>query len=113
MKHNIWKVPFLVAVLAAAGCTDSGTQLDDPALASPMLQTSVHLRVSALVLFPYVTMVTSGSGKIEPSSAWDGTPHNFFNDPGCHGHSHGCSRYEPFAPGTWPERMSVTQRAWL
>jgi hypothetical protein len=72
--------------------------------------------VSGVLLFPFenVVIVTSGGtstggdgtevlvelpsrGQVEPSTEWDGAPHNFFNDGGCATTDNDCYRYQTFA----------------
>jgi hypothetical protein len=86
--------------------------------------------VSGVLLFPYsaVATVTTGGvtvggdgteviveqpsyGAVDASLAWDGAPHNFFNDAGCAAGSNDCFRYEafaqPLAAGATSEAHSV------
>jgi hypothetical protein len=86
--------------------------------------------VSGVLLFPYsaVATVTTGGvsvggdgteviveqpsyGAVDASIAWDGAPHNFFNDAGCSAGSNDCFRYEafaqPLAAGATSEAHSV------
>jgi hypothetical protein len=86
--------------------------------------------VTGVFLFPYsaVATVTTGGvsvggdgteviseqpsfGAVDASAAWDGSPHNFFNDAGCAAGSNDCFRYEaytqPLAAGSTSEARSV------
>ena len=86
--------------------------------------------VSGVLLFPYsaVATVTTGGvsvggdgteviveqpsyGAVDASIAWEGAPHNFFNDAGCGAGSSDCFRYEafaePLAAGSTSEARSV------
>jgi hypothetical protein len=86
--------------------------------------------VTGVFLFPHENVVTTTSGgasvggdgtdviveqpsvgAIEPSTTWDGSPHNFFNDGGCGGGSTDCFRYEaytqPLAAGGTSEARTV------
>jgi hypothetical protein len=53
---------------------------------------------SGLLLFPFSTTVSAGSGNIAPSPDWDGAPINFFNDTdaGCSLYKSDCYRYEAY-----------------
>jgi hypothetical protein len=72
--------------------------------------------VAGVFLFPFSTNVTTTSGgvsvggdgtdviidlpntgNVAPSTDWDGSPFNFFNDNGCAAGSNDCYRYESFA----------------
>jgi Tol biopolymer transport system component len=51
----------------------------------------------ALLLFPFATRLTAGSGAIDASTDWDGGLFNFCRDGNCGAKSNSdCSRYEPY-----------------
>jgi hypothetical protein len=51
---------------------------------------------SGVLLFPFATVVTAGSGGVAPSPDWDGAPINFFNDSDapCSLYKSDCYRWE-------------------
>ena len=52
---------------------------------------------SAVLLFPFATTLTGGSGAIDASTDWDGATLNFFNDVSCSsGTKSDCYRWEPY-----------------
>jgi hypothetical protein len=53
---------------------------------------------SGVLLFPFATTVTAGSGNVAPSPDWDGAPINFFNDTdaGCSLYKSDCYRWEAY-----------------
>ena len=52
---------------------------------------------TSVLLFPFATTLTAGTGAIVASTDWDGAPFNFFRDGACGAKSNSdCSRYEPF-----------------
>jgi hypothetical protein len=53
---------------------------------------------SGVLLFPFATAVTAGSGNVAPSPDWDGPPINFFNDTdaGCYLYKSDCYRWEAY-----------------
>jgi Tol biopolymer transport system component len=65
-----------------------------------------------VMLFPFATTLTGGSGAIDPSTDWDGAAINFFNDASCSsGAKSDCYRWEgypaPFAAGTTTAARTV------
>jgi hypothetical protein len=88
----------------------SGVQLITPTFPVPPVGTN------GIVLFPFETNVTVTSGgasvggdgtdvlidlpnrgQVAPSTDWDGSPFNFFNDTGCGAGSNDCYRWQRFA----------------
>jgi Tol biopolymer transport system component len=66
----------------------------------------------SVMLFPFATTLTAGSGAIDASPDWDNAPLNFFNDASCSsGAKSDCSRWEgfpaPFAAGTTTQPRTV------
>jgi len=53
---------------------------------------------SGVLLFPFATSVTGGSGNVAPSPDWDGAPINFFNDNDvtCSLYKSDCYRWEAY-----------------
>jgi hypothetical protein len=53
---------------------------------------------TGVLLFPFTTTVTTGSGAVAPSPDWDGAPINFFNDTdaGCFLFKSDCYRWEAY-----------------
>jgi hypothetical protein len=53
--------------------------LTNASLVAPTFPTP-PVGTSGVLLFPFATTVTAGSGNVAPSPDWDGAPINFFND---------------------------------
>lgn len=84
----------------------SSVSLHPPTFPLPPAGTQV------VMLFPFATTLTGGSGAIDPSAEWDGAPVNFFNDASCSsGAKSDCFRWEgypaPFPAGTSTQPRTV------